>query len=482
MFFSKIPILSNCIRFILHSISRWKILTAYILFSTLALSGWYVDIIGAFSSQQDYATVFRAQHGDINKYNILAFLIGTIFYLFLMLYDYKKLRLDKNAGADNNFKNVSLTGEAQQAISQGGVNSPALNAQNVNITYNGVTEERCRAIFDEKWEIAMRDFTFESIATVEKRQKEFRSQLLPRIKQEDKDFKSFADPAFQFLLMDAQKSAATSERDADYQVLTELLAQRVKEGYDRKKQIHIKKAVEILPYVSDEALLGLTTSLVLLTIVPLAGDVKYGLKVLNDTLSHIINDDELPKGRGWVDVLEACGLVKTSFSSIEKLNKANLILRANLEGYALPGIKKDSANYQKALELLQNSNLPSNLLVDNIFNVEYVRLNLSSESNIDKMASELKINQGISIKLYYNEDQKKRLHEIYSLYEADKLIKDKISELFDVEVKNYPVLKQVCEWWDQIDAVFQLTATGKILANANANRCDSNIPILESKQ
>lgn len=474
------PIITKCLLFIMHSFSRWKILSAYILFSTLSLSGWYVDIIGALSSQQDFATVFRAQHGDLNKYNVLAFLIGTIFYLGLMLYDYKKMRLDKKTNPDNHFKINSFNGDAQQAISQGGVNSPALNAQNVNINYNGVTEERCRAIFDEKWEIAMRDFTFESIAAAQNRQKEFRTQLLPRVKQEDKEFKSFADPSFQYLLMDAQKAAATSERETDYQVLTELLAQRIKEGFDRRNQIHIKKAVEILPYVSDEALIGLTTSLVLLTIVPLAGDVKYGLKVLNDTLSHVINGEELPKGSGWLEVLDACGLVKTSFSSLEKLNKANIIIRANLEGYALPGIRKDSENYQTALELLQNANLSPNMLVDNIFNEEYARLNLSSENNINKIANELKLNLGISVKLYYTDNQKNALHEIFSLYETDKSIRNQISEQFDKEVMSFPVLKQVCEWWNQIDTVFQLTATGKILANANANRCDSNIPILES--
>ncbi len=58
------------LKLIQHVFSRWKILSAYVVFSTLVLSGWYIDVIGFFSSQNDYAAAFRAQHGDLNIYNI----------------------------------------------------------------------------------------------------------------------------------------------------------------------------------------------------------------------------------------------------------------------------------------------------------------------------------------------------------------------------------------------------------------------------
>ena len=41
---------------------------------------------------------------------------------------------------------------------------------------------------------------------------------------------------------------------------------------------------------------------------------------------------------------------------------------------------------------------------------------------------------------------------------------------FGVEVKD---------WWDGINVVFQINKTGTILANANANKYDSNVPIFE---
>ena len=86
-------IITSFLEFITLALARWKVLSAYLIFSVFVLSGWYVDIMGAFSSQEDYAASFRAQHGDMNLYNVLAFLIGTISYIGFMVYDYLKLQL-----------------------------------------------------------------------------------------------------------------------------------------------------------------------------------------------------------------------------------------------------------------------------------------------------------------------------------------------------------------------------------------------------
>lgn len=72
--------------------SKWKILSAYIVFSALVLNGWYLDIVGLFSSQDNYAGTFRAQHGDINNYNVLCFLYR---YGFLYFIDVVRLYADE---------------------------------------------------------------------------------------------------------------------------------------------------------------------------------------------------------------------------------------------------------------------------------------------------------------------------------------------------------------------------------------------------
>lgn len=470
------------LKLIQHVFSRWKILSAYVVFSTLVLSGWYIDVIGFFSSQNDYAAAFRAQHGDLNIYNIIAFLIGTMFYICLMLYDYLRQRLDKLQGESDSIKNSAFFGDANQAIAHNSQNSPAISSSPgtiVNYNMTGITEERCRAIFDEKWLIAARDFTFESFEKGERRKKEFRTELFTRIGSEKNGFESFGDPAFQFLLMDAQRSAATTERKSDYQVLSELLARRTMVGNDRKSQIHIKKAIEMLPYISDEALLGLTVDFLLLKIVPITGNISQGLKVLDSTFGKVIGENQLPTGTQWVESLEACGLVKIALGSFMSMNKSATIMANKLSGYVLPGIKKDSDNYKEAIDLLVGANLPASILESHKLNPEYVRLEVVEEAKIDDLIMEQELGQGVKLKIQFTDQQKEILHKVFALYEENATIKEQFKKRLEEEMAKYHYINKVKDWWDGINVVFQINKTGTILANANANKYDSNVPIFE---
>ena len=39
-------------------------------------------------------------------------------------------------------------------------------------------------------------------------------------------------------------------------------------------------------------------------------------------------------------------------------------------------------------------------------------------------------------------------------------------------------MKKVMDWWDANTTYYDLTIVGRILANANANKCDARIPIM----
>lgn len=100
--------------------------------------------------------------------------------------------------------------------------------------------------------------------------------------------KAFADPGFQLLLIDAQKSAAATERYVDYDLLSELLVHRIEKGNDRHIRTGIHRAVEIVEDISDEALLGLTVAHSLKFFVPIALDIKYALDILDDLFGKIM--------------------------------------------------------------------------------------------------------------------------------------------------------------------------------------------------
>lgn len=470
------------IRTVLHLLSRWKILTAYVAFSVLVLSGWYVDFIGLFSGNDNFSALFRTQHGNLDYYNVLAFAIGTIFYLMFMLYDYMKLRLDKIQYPDTFNKANSVFGDTTQAFTQNSNNSPLVTAPGTTINYNstGITEERCRAIFDEKWSIAIKDLTFESIGTAESRRKDFRAKLLPRLEKEEDGFMAFADPSFQFLLMEAQKAAASTDREVDFQLLSELLAQRAKGGGDRRTQIHIRKSVEVLPDVSDEALLGLTVSFLLLSLIPVSGKIKEGLKKLNDTYGNVVGEKELPLGIKWIESLYACSLVNMSMGDVLSLNNAMKILKDKMNGYCLPGIKKYSDDYNEAVSLLTDAGLPVEvILVEHELNPDYVRIAIVEESNINSLKYVQELTQKIRITINLSEEKRAILRSVFSLYEKAEIIKREFEKKFEEEVSSFPNLKKIIEWWNQIPVAYQLTLTGKTLASANASIIDNSIPILE---
>lgn len=473
--------LSKVIKMVLYGLSRWKILTAYAVFSTLCLSGWYVDLAGLFSRQDDFAALFKASHGDLGVYNFLAFLVGTLFFLLFMLYDYMKRRLDKIQVGSSTNKASSVFGNTTQTITENSTNSPVVTGPGTIINYSttGITEERCRAIFDEKWAIAIRELTFESVETAEERRRDFQTQLITRLGKNTDGFTAFADPAFQFLLIDAQKAAAATDREADYTLLSELLAQRAKVGNDRRMQIYIKKAIEVLPYIPDEALLGLTVSFMILNVIPIVGDIKKGLSVLNETYGHVIGEESLPVDSKWVDTLYACGLVNVSLGGVLSLNNALTILADKMAGYSLPGIRKNSEDYNKAISILSEVGLPPTALVEHELNPEYVRLGIVEESQIDSLKNIKELPHGIKVTIYTNEEQKAALHNIYALYDKGEAFVSDFEKKFEIEMQQYPYLKMIMEWWNQIPVAYQLTMTGQTLASANANKCDSQIPLLE---
>ena len=210
----------------------------------------------------------------------------------------------------------------------------------------------------------------------------------------------------------------------------------------------------------------------------MSGVIEQGLQVLDETLRKVIGVGALPEGTQWIESLEACGLVKIALGSFMSLNKSSKIIGSHLEGYRLPGLKKDGENFKKAIELLQSVGLPPTILTDHELDKDYVRLNVVEEGNIEKLIIEKHLAQGITLKINFTEEQQKVLHQIYALYETDQPTKDRFDKLFEEKMMKYPHLKNVREWWDQINMVFEVTMTGVVLGNANANKYDEKVPMI----
>lgn len=114
-----------------------------------------------------------------------------------------------------------MTNQTQSA----GDNSTQIQAgtiQNYYTTITGIDEARARSICKEEYAIAMQNWTSEAIAIANDRVQQLEDKVLPKLIQHDNSLKCFADPSFQITLRKAQISAASSDRVADYELLSEL--------------------------------------------------------------------------------------------------------------------------------------------------------------------------------------------------------------------------------------------------------------------
>lgn len=354
-------------------------------------------------------------------------------------------------------------------IQKAGDNSTQVQASVVNV-FNGITEERAREICKEEFEKIV-ELTQEAKQTALQRVCELENRVVPKLSQINKGLDFFSNPDFQFLLIEAQKAAARSERPVDYDLLSELLLHRVKNDSDREKRLGIKKAVEIVDSISDEALLGLTVFHAVSHFSPESGDLEAGLDRL-DSLFNTLFYGDLPEGNHWIDHLDLLGAIRVN--PIGKLMPLLDYYSSMLNGYVCVGILKGSENYFKAVELLANIGVSEDILVDNVLNPNYVRLNSPQQNSFESIYKLIAPNVMIPL----STKEKKTLKDIVSLYNNDPLLLQNVKKSFSEKWKMRKSLNQLNDWWTIIPHAFTLNQMGTVLAHANAQRCDNTLPAL----
>lgn len=332
----------------------------------------------------------------------------------------------------------------------------------------GVDEKRAREIANEQVHIALKDFTTEAAIIANKRSEEFNSVLIERMVQE-KALAAFSDPSFQILLIEAQKRAASSEREQDYDLLSELMVYRFQKGSNRNIRVGISRAVEIVDQISDDALLGITVFHSVTNFIPLSGYMEEGLKVLDDLFSKVIYGT-LPTNNDWLDHLDILDAIRiSSFGNMKLLED---FWYDHFDGYLKNGIEIDSEKHKEAIDILKNANLSLTLLVKNTFNEKYVKLELLNKNRISNLIMEVADSGSRST----TESERIALEKVYDLYDGNKMSK----EDFIKEIERYQSLKILREWWNTLqNKPIQITSVGRVLAHSNAQRIDRNLPPLD---
>ncbi|UAA40596.1 hypothetical protein KIH87_09755 [Paraneptunicella aestuarii] len=360
---------------------------------------------------------------------------------------------------------------------KGGDSSTNIQTEQM-IVQVGIDEKRAREIYQEMNLQLKKDYTEEALKIANTRVLEFENLLMPKMESVEGALEIFADPSFQILLVDAQKTVASTERTADYELLSELLIHRFQRGENRIVRAGISRAVEIVDKISDDALIGLTAFHAVSSFLPSTGDIFQGIDRLDDLFGKILYGS-LPSGMDWLDHLDILDAVR--LSSFGGLKKIEQYYSEQLPGYVDAGIRKDSDDYNKALEILKAEALSHTIMVEHALNPNYVRIPVPDRQQIGSISLiQQVIHEGSLIQLPVapSEEQKDAMNSVYDLYDKDPSIKTENIRLLIENIDKRKNLNTLKEWWNSLNVGIQITAVGKVLAHSNAQRCDKNLPPL----
>lgn len=351
---------------------------------------------------------------------------------------------------------------ADKQKQKAGNNSQLIQAGVVNF---GIDEKRVREIVEEKLTITLGNFTNEAAATAKERNGKFENSLIKKMVQESA-LEAFSDPSFQILLVEAQKRAASTEREQDYDLLSELMFHRFQKGSNRVARAGISRAVEIIDQISDESLLAITVFHSLTYFSPGPGNISQGLKVLDDLFGKVIYNT-LPTNDEWLDHLDILDVVRiSSYGGMKLLEN---FWYEHFDGYLKNGIEEESEKYKEAKKILIKVGLNQNCLVRNTFNEKYFKLPVLNKLTISKLA-------GFSGRPSITDDEKFALENIYDLYDGNKMSKEDFIKV----IEGYPNLKKLREWWNGLSKQnIKITSVGRVLAHSNAQRVDKSLPALD---
>ena len=347
-----------------------------------------------------------------------------------------------------------------------GEGATQIQANNINY-FVGIDETKAKEISMEVFNNQRQMVTAEAFEVAKKRVEMLESKLIPRIAEIEGALNEFAKPEFQFALGSAQRTAASSEREIDLELLTELLACRIEKGNQRKVNVGLRCAVEVVNEIDDDALCALTVAHAVTAWMPAHGDCLQGLDILNDLFGKLMYQN-LPDNNDWLEHLELLNLIR--ISNYFQLVKLEEYYEQHLDGYVCAGIKIDSAEFNEATRVLIEANLPVDLLKHNKLIDGYVRLAVPQKE-------ELKSSRLLWLK-DLTENQRDALHRVYELYSKDVKAKQIVHDNFIKAFDERENLKKLRTWRNKISTAFQIKKSGVVIAYSNAKRCDKTLPDL----
>lgn len=345
-----------------------------------------------------------------------------------------------------------------------GDNAQQIQVQNLTVI-NGIDEKRAREICDERYSIIREELSFEALQIANERVSKFEDILIPKMKKIEGALNSFSDPSFQYLISKAHRTAACTDRESDYDLLSELLIHRCQKKQSRKDCSGINRAIEIVDQITDEALSSLTVFFSVKQFNPIANTILQGLAIL-DNLYGKLPLDLLCSDNSWLEELDVLDAAR--FSTFVNLKKLEDYWKAKYSGFVCTGIKNDSEKWEEIDNLLSSVGLNRSVFVNNELLPEFCIIPIINKDAINNLV----FNDGIKL----SSNQKEVLEKIYDMYENTSNESQTVYENFIKKMETYKNISIVRKWWNSIPYSITITSVGRVLAHSYAKKCDSSIP------
>lgn len=346
---------------------------------------------------------------------------------------------------------------------------------NYNVTFTGIDEAAARRICQQEYAIARQNWTEEAIKIADDRARQLENKLMPKMIEYDSTLSIFADPAFQLTIREAQISAAASERESDYEILSELMLHRAQHNDDRTKRLGISEAIKIVDKVSDEALVALATIYAMIRFSPMSEDTMEGLNVLNNLFKSILDRFTLPANNDWEEHLDLLSAIRIGYQEISQFKKAKDWIPLKLKKYLVSGVLDDSPELRKVKDDFCRCGIPLTCIIPHPLKPGYVRLNNSLTIEDMRIIQE---RGSVTIKSPLNIEQKEAMKKAIEILRKDESNNETMKAQIINEWDKFPILKTIHTWWDSLTGFVTITPVGMALANAYIKSKYPNIPSL----
>lgn len=337
--------------------------------------------------------------------------------------------------------------------------------QNVSV---GLGYKDAVEIFDSRAALLRDELTVEARAIADERLEVLETKLLEAISKAG-FLGAFADPDFQFNILEAQRSAARTDQPEDIDVLVDLLVQRVATPGTPRLRVATRKALDVVGQLSEESLAALTALWYGLRLFPENFPMPAFLSAVDSHVQTFVG--KLPLDRRWLSDLGVLDCVQLGIGVGQLKSFPQLLGESKCTGFVCRGMDEETANRRReelyiaakasAKVFIAPNAFDTLLIVPHALDDDRFALIGSSERSFRKAIEPL-------LRQFPGAEFSAVIESVIADNHYEERCPNWLAKL-KAKTREYRSLLAIDDWWHDLPAL-EVTAVGVALGYANLRR------------